>query len=490
MTDDATQSSRLRPGSLGVTGIVVLSAVLMGPAISLFFNTPVVAGNAGAAVPLVFILAMVGVLLTAWTVAQYSRKISGAGSFYGFIQRAAGARLGFMAGWATFGAYLGAAIGGAAISGAFISDLLARHASIDIPWIWLALAVVAVVLALSIIGIRISERVGLVMLGIELLAVAIVVIAILVQGGDDGFSTKPFTFDGAPNGLDGIRLAMVFGVLSFVGFEISATLAEETREPRRNVPRAVIGCTLVVGLLYVIGSYAVTIGYGVDNIDQLASDPAAFDTLTARYVTSASVIVDLILINALIGATLAVTNGFARVAFALGRNGAIPSWFGRTSARYATPVNALAVCGLMSIVFLVPLSIDGQNGLTAYTWVSTPAILLLILVFIAANLTVGRFYWTKHKPEFRWASHVLVPVLGALVMLLPITAQFWPTPPSPQDRLPWITLAWLVIGVVVMVAAGSRLAGAFDAEAASGDPGPDDGPPAVAADDRQPAGRA
>lgn len=459
MTDAPT--GHLRRNALGVTGIIVLSTVLMGPAISLFFNTPVIAGNAGAAVPLVFALAMVGVLFTAWTVAQYARKISGAGSFYEFVQRAAGPRLGFMAGWATFGAYLGAAVGGAGISGAFLSDLIQRHASTHIPWIWCALAVAAVVLTLSIVGIRVSERVGLVMLGIELIAVAVVVIAIFIHGGDSGFTAKPFTFSGAPNGLDGVRLAMVFGVLSFVGFEISATLAEETRESRRAVPLAVLGCTLVVGVLYVVGSYAVTIGYGTAHIDKLASDPAAFDTLTARYVTSASVIVDLILVNAMVGATLAVTNGFGRVAFALGRNGAIPRWFGRSHPRFDTPRNALIACGVVNVLLLVPLSIDGQNGLTAYTWVSTPAILLLILVFIAANLTVGRFYWQRFRNEFYWPSHVLLPVLGALVMLLPISAQFWPKPPSPQDRLPWFTLGWLVIGVIAMLVAGDRVVGAF-----------------------------
>jgi amino acid transporter len=478
MTEQTSATGRLRSGALGVAGIVVLSTVLMGPAISLFFNTPVVAGNAGAAVPLVYVLAMVGVLFTAATVAQYARKISLAGSFYGFIQHAAGARAGFLAGWATFGAYLGASVGGAAISGAFLSDLLQRHASWHVPWIWPALLIMGVVVALSIVGIRISERVGLVMLAIELLAVSVVIVAILVHGGDSGFSAKPFTFSGAPSGLDGVRLAMVFGVLSFVGFEISATLAEETREPRRAVPRAVVGCTLVVGLLYIVGSYAVTIGYGVDHLDKLAGDSAAFDTLTARYVTSASLLVDLILVNALIGATLAVTNGFARVAFALGRDGVLPRALGATHGSRDTPVNALLLCAAVSLAILIPLSADGQDGLTAYTWVSTPASLLLILVFIAANLTVGRFYWREFRPEFRWPLHVVAPVLGALVMLLPISAQFWPKPPSPQDRLPWFTLGWLVLGVVAMLVAGRRIAVASSAEAAA-TPEPDPEPTAA-----------
>ena len=77
----------------------------------------------------------------------------------------------------------------------------------------LALAIAAVVIGVSITGIKISERVSLVMLSIEVLAITVVVVAIFIKGRANGLTLKPFTFSGAPNGLDGIRLAMVFGSL-------------------------------------------------------------------------------------------------------------------------------------------------------------------------------------------------------------------------------------------------------------------------------------
>ena len=446
----------LRPGTVGVGGIVVLSAVLMGPAISLFFNAPVMAGNAGAAVPLVFVLALVGILFTAGSVAQYSRKISTAGSFYGFVQHSAGRRAGFMAGWATFGAYLGAAVGGVGITGAFIADLLGRHTGLGIPWIFLSMAVAALVIVISVTGLRTSERFSFVMLAIEVVAIIVVVGAVFARGGADGFSAAPFTLAGAEGALNGVRLAMVFGVLSFVGFEMSATMAEETRNPRRAVPRAVVGCTLAVGALYVLGGYAIVVGYGTEHMDQLASDHAAFDTLTARYVTSASIVVDLILINALLGASLAVSNSFARVAFALGRDRVIPAWFGHAHPRFGTPRNALLGLGAAVVIVLAPLAVNGASGIDAYTYVATPASLLLIVVFIVANLTLGLLYRRDYRQEFRWSLHVLTPTLGSLVMLLPITAQFWPKPPPPLDVLPLFALGWLAAGVLVMIVAGRR----------------------------------
>jgi amino acid transporter len=188
-----TENTTLRRGALGVIGVVVMSAVLMGPAISLFFNAPVMAGNAGPAVPLAFAVSMVGILLTAFAVAQYSRKVASAGSFYGFVREAAGDRAGFLVGWCTFGAYLGAAIGGGLICGAFISSIVEAHFSIDINYFWWALATFVVIVAFSIRGIRLSERISVVMLSIEVVAIAVVVVAILLKGGDSGYSSTPFT---------------------------------------------------------------------------------------------------------------------------------------------------------------------------------------------------------------------------------------------------------------------------------------------------------
>lgn len=449
MSSKDESNNSLPGGALGVVGIVVMSAVLMGPAISLFFNAPVMAGTAGAAVPLAFLVSMVGILFTAYAVAQYSAKIASAGSFYGFVHQAAGSRAGFLVGWCTFGAYFGAAIGGGLISGAFLSSIIEAHFNIDISYFWCALAVFVVAVGLSIRGIKLSERFSVVMLAIELVAITVVVVAIFIHGGADGFSTAPFSL--GDSSVSGIRLAMVFGVLSFVGFEISATLAEETRNPLRSVPIAVLGCTLVVGLIYIIGSYAVVIGYGPDNVAKLASDPSSFDTLARQYAGPIRPVVDLILINSLLGAEIAIVNSFARVAFALGREGLIPPVFGATSRRYRTPHIALITVGIAGVVAALLLSLNHVDGLTAYAYVSTPASLLLILVFIVANLCLARFYRTRYPYEFRVFKHVVMPIAGALVLLIPLVAQFYPQPPSPLNRLPLYAAAWILIGIVLLV---------------------------------------
>lgn len=470
-TSGGSGGGGLRAGALGVGGVVVLSAVLMGPAISLFFNTPVMAGTAGAAVPLAFILSGIGILFTAAAVAEYSKKVASAGSFYGFVLRSGGKEAGFMTGWAVFGAYLGASIGGVAITGAFISSIVQAHFDVNIAWFWWAMATLVVVLVISYLGVKVSQGFSLVMLAIEVVAILIVLIGIFVHGGQDGFSAKPFSFSGSPDGLNGIRLAMVFGVLSFVGFEISATLAEETKRPTRNIPIAVLGCTVVVGLLYIIGSYGVVIGYGVSHVDKLATDAGAFDTLARMYASGIRPLVDLILINSLLGATLAITNSFARVAFALGRDGVLPRQLGVVHPRFKTPTVALATVGVASLVALIPLAVAGIDGLTSYAYISTPASLLLIVVFIAANLLLFRLFRRDYRDEFSVLKHIVYPVLGSLVLLLPLIAQFYPAPAHPFNILPIFAGIWLVLGLILLFTMGDRVrasAGAFidsDAEA-------------------------
>ena len=451
--DESTNG--LPSGALGVVGIVVMSAVLMGPAISLFFNSPVMAASAGAALPLAFLASMVGILFTAYAVAQYAAKIASAGSFYGFVQQAAGSRLGFLVGWCTFGAYFGATIGGGVITGAFLSSIIEADFGVDISYFWCASVIFVLTVALSIRGIKLSERFSIVMLAIELVAIAVVIGAIFLHGGAEGFSAAPLDLGGSS--LSGIRLAMVFGVLSFVGFEISATLAEETRNPLRSVPIAVLGCTVVVGLIYIVGSYAVVIGYGPTHVAELAGDASSFDTLAGRYAGPIRPLVDLILINSLIGAEIAVVNSFARVAFALGREGVIPGIFGSMSRRYRTPHVALVTGGAAGVVATLLLMLGDVDGLTAYTYVSTPSSLLLILVFIASNLCLARFYRIQHRAEFSVLKHVVVPVAGSLVLVIPLAAQFYPAPPAPLDQLPVYAAAWIVVGVVLLVANRRRI---------------------------------
>jgi amino acid transporter len=131
---------------------------------------------------------------------------------------------------------------------------------------------------------------------------------------------------------------------------------------------------------------------------------------------------------------------------------------------------ALGAFAVATLITLIPMAAAGVPGLTSYAYVSTPASLLLIVVFIGANLLLWRLYRRDYPAEFGLWRHIVFPVLGSAVLLLPLIAQFYPAPPHPLNLLPIFAGAWLALGIVLLLTGGSRVratAGAFlDAEAA------------------------
>src|SRR5262249_45076280 len=144
--------------------------------------------------------------------------------------------------------------------------LVQRWFGPDVPWPVYFVLAIGVVFALCYWGIRQSLRVDLVFLVFELgVCVLLAAVVLLHVGAGSGLSAVPFTTAGVPPNGD-LTVGIVLAVLSFIGFETAATLGEETRDPHRNIPRAVYGSMLVVGTFYVLVAYAATIGYGLDHM--------------------------------------------------------------------------------------------------------------------------------------------------------------------------------------------------------------------------------
>src|SRR5258708_37835800 len=99
-------------------------------------------------------------------------------------------------------------------------------------------------------------------MGICLVLASIVIFPV---GGQGGLSAAPFSVSQVPKGGD-LTVGIILAVLSFIGFEAAATLGEETNNPHRNIPRAVFGSMVVVGIFYVVMAYVATVAYGIDKM--------------------------------------------------------------------------------------------------------------------------------------------------------------------------------------------------------------------------------
>ena len=104
----------------------------------------------------------------------------------------------------------------------------------------------------------------------------------------------------------------VFGILNFVGFESAAPMAEETDDPRRNIPRAILISVLILGTLYFVMSFATVFGWGVPDIANFAADPAPFDAMANRVFGIGALVIFLAITNSSLACALATVNQGSR----------------------------------------------------------------------------------------------------------------------------------------------------------------------------------
>lgn len=450
----APQEARLRHGAVGLGGAIIMSAALMGPAVSVYFNPQLVAGFAGAAMPLVMAVSLVASLIVANGVAAMARELPSAGAFYTYVSRGIGPRTGFVTGILMFLAYALLVPAELALIGIYSHDILSGY-GLSLPWPVISLVFAALMLALSWEGIAGSLRTALTLFAIEVAVIMVLAVVILVKGGESGLSTAPFLPSSSSDGLSGIALGMVFGVLSFVGFESAATLGEEVRDPRRHVPRGIFGAVLLVGAIYVFTTYAEMVGFGVDRVDALTGETAPFTALAKQYAPWLELLVGLAGVSSIFAVIMNSHNGIARIIFAMGREHMLPRVLAKVHPRHGTPSAAIIANTVFAVV--VTLGVGAWVGaFNAYAYLGSLLTLAIIPVYILTNAACIRFFATAARDRRQVFPHVVLPVIGMLVMLIPIYGLVWPVPDAPYNYFPYAILLAIVVSGLVAWSIGKR----------------------------------
>src|ERR1700757_548121 len=240
----------LERGQLGLFGVLMPGLAQVAPGFNLFFTTGVMVALAGASATLIFLISMVGMVATASSLAQFAGVYPSAGSFITYVTRSIGTKVGVAVGVITILGYI-IAFGGIYI---FVGSYIVQNVFGD-PHVWgltqiVTIAYGVLVVAPVVIGLKFGVRVTVALYAFEVILLLVMSITILVRGGHGGLSGTPFTW---PHGSTDVLLTFSLAVLAFGGFEAAAPLAEETQNPRRNVPIAVIGAVVVSGIIYVLG---------------------------------------------------------------------------------------------------------------------------------------------------------------------------------------------------------------------------------------------
>lgn len=436
--------------NLSVWDAIVMSAAFMGPAVSMYYNTPYATSFAGAAMPFAFLLSLLACLMLANTIGEFSRIAPSAGAFYTFSVKGFGPKTGFLTGWLMFLGYSVLEPAELALLGIIVSDLLRSYLGLEISWVIISILAWAVVLWLSWIGAKQSLKLSLLLFLAEVGVLLILCIIVLAKGGVDGIHFEVFSPSLSPSGFSGIALGMIYGILSFVGFEAATTLAEEVKEPRRNVYRALMGSTLLVGLLYLLSTFTAVNGFGIQNVKSLATDVSPFVTLATNYAGPAFVLlIALAGISSILAVSINVHNAIARVIYVMGRENIISSSMGKIHPVHHTPSNAILLQSFVSIVLLLGMG-SWVGPSNTYGYLGALLTLGIIPVYMLASFGYVRYQKRQGNLRAHPIKNGVIPILAALIMLVPLSGSFYPVPPAPYSYLPYIVLAYVIIGYLIV----------------------------------------
>jgi amino acid transporter len=466
-SESATAVPGLRRG-LNVWQAVGLSIALMAPSMAANINPQGTAKTVGRAVPLAFLIATIGVLLVAYVFVRLCQRFNHAGSVYAFVAATLGARAGTVAGWSLMGTYCFYGVVTSTASGIFGVAFLQQIGVWPDPpgWAPFLISCLALVLVwlLTVIPVRGGTRVLLSVEGITvalILAVSVAVLVRLLAGtAPEGQSATWSVFTVAPGtDVSAVFLGAVFGFLSFAGFEASATLGEEARRPRRDIPRAILGTAIFGGCYFVFVTAVEVMGFGADEngVAAFTSSSSLLGDLGTRYV--GAWVGDLISLGAAIsafGCALACAVGGSRLLFALSRDAAGPRGLGGVS-RLGTPAVA-AVVVVLAMYGIVAAAALGLHKEAMDVFLASGTIGTLILLVVYLVTTVGAIRLLFFTPPITVRRWELVIPLGALVVLgYTVYRNVIPYPTGTDAVFPIVAGGWIVLGILA-VACVPRLA--------------------------------
>jgi putrescine importer len=416
--------------TLGLRAVVLFGLAYMTPLIVLgIFG--IIAETTAGATPSAYLLALGAMLFTAYSYGRMARTYPVAGSAYTYVRRAIDSRAGFLVGWAVLLDYFFLPMVIWLIGAAYLSAQFP-----GVPFSLWVLAFIVLTTVLNVLGIKVAQRANAVLMTFQILVLAFfVLLAVrsLVAGSGVGslFAVTPFL--NGDSTVSGIAAGAAIAAYSFLGFDAVTTLTEETRDPRRTIPRAILLVALIGGGVFVFVAYVTQLVHPGGVFENAAS--AAFDIAGAIGGSLFGAVFLAGLVVAQFASGLAAQASASRLLFAMGRDAVLPRRvFGRVHPRFHTPVAGILLSGLVG---LVALRLDVATSTSFINFGAFTA-------FTAVNLSVIALYLRRRRTGERLPvlGYVVVPAVGAAVDVWLLT--------NLDGTAITLGLVWLALGVVYL----------------------------------------
>jgi amino acid transporter len=442
---------RLNRGALRLIDISASTMANIGPAYSFYFSAALIVTTAGIGAPLTVLAAAIAVALLGNTLSQFSRAHPSTGGFITFVGKTFGGTSAVTTALLAGAGYIIAIASVLVISGGFLSIMLQYYTGTNVPWVVFTVLLTGGAMVMMFRGVGVSTKLAGFFFSFELVILVVVSVATLIKNGGH-LSFTPFEPHYVTNGFRGLADGFPLAVYLFIGWENSAALAEETSNPRRNVPRAVYLSTVLMAVTYLLLTYATVTAFHYNG--------AALSVPAIPFINVAHGVVGWLTffaftagLTSTIGVLIAAVNSQCRLIFNAGREGLLPRWIGKVHPTRLTPVNAIITfVGIASVITLgwaIGHWAGGHgNSLSAtnfYGESATMGTILILVVYFLGNLALP-FYYRKYRPaEFNLVKHGILPVLGMIVIAIPV---YYLCKPGQSEPYNWFPYAALIIAVL------------------------------------------
>ncbi|MCT9870419.1 APC family permease [Paenarthrobacter aurescens] len=403
--------TRNRLGTLSIASLVV-SAV--APVSVMAAATPVIFAVHGPATPASYLIA--GLLFAVFSVGYVamSRHMVNAGGFVAYVARAMGPTAGTATAAVTLLFYLAALVAFYAIAGVVAAGTF----GLDINAYWVTFAGIAVVGVLGYLGVSVNVKLLVMLLAVEVAALGVVAVALLIQGGPQGYSLAGF--DPAVVIGPGFGVALLLSMTCYSGLEATVVFSEEARDPRRTIRRAVYVSLGFVTGFYAVTSWLITVHVGPDAVQSMAAeDPAGFFFAVTESAMGPGFtrFLEILVATSFLALFIGFQSMISRYVFALARAGALPRRLGATKGGNGNPAAAsLAVTGTIAVVMLAFTLAGADPVAVTYSWLVGLGTVGLLAVLSLVSVSILIFFSRHEASGNVWATRV-APAVAALGMV-------------------------------------------------------------------------
>ncbi|MFD3762344.1 APC family permease [Streptomyces sp. NPDC058622] len=413
---------RLKANSVGLVGVVFMAVATAAPITAMTGNLPIAVGfGNGIGAPAGYLFATLVLTVFAVGYVAMAKRITAAGAFYGYISHGLGRIAGMASGMLAVLAYIVFEASIVGVFSYFAKTTVHDQLGVDLPWILYAAAMLGITAVLAHFDINLTAKaLGVMLVGEIAVLFAVATAVLLAGGGPDGIPLEPVNPTNAFTGTSA-GLGLFFAFWSWVGFESTAMYGEESRDPKRVIPKATLISVVGVGLFYIYVSWMTIAGNGLAKSVERSASANPLDLFfapTQQFLGSWAVdSFQWLLLTGSFACGMAFHQCAARYLYAIGREGFLHPALGRTHARHGSPHVASVVQTAIAVALVAGFWLTGQDPyIHLYTLLAILGTMAILIVQTLCSFAVIGYFRKNHPEDRHWFKTFTAPLLGGIGM--------------------------------------------------------------------------